>query len=184
MKRARRRPKGEPTRLADLVQTTEAGRAARERALSRKAWEEVAGVGFARRTKPLRIHRGTLYVEVSSSGWAQELALAERVIVERLRARGVEVDRLRASVRDVEPPERGGVYAPAREQVDRARKVDVPDDVARSLAKVRDAGLREAIAKAARAAARKKAEVDVRDEAAKVKRAIPRVPGVRNGGKT
>lgn len=176
---ARRRPrkKGEPTSLGDLVRNTPAGRAAVETVVSRRLWEEVAGVGFARRTRPTRIHRGTLYIQVASAGWAQELALAERVLLERLRGRGVAVERLRYEVVDVDAPDRGGVYAPRREEVERARALDLPPEAARAVAKVQDPTLRELMAKTARAVARRQAEVDLRASAAGEARAIPRVPG-------
>ncbi len=175
----RRRPrlKGEPTSLGDLVRNTPAGRAAVETVVSRRLWEEVAGVGFARRTRPARIHRGILWIQVASAGWAQELALAERLLLDRLRARGVAVERLRYEVVDVEAPDRGGVYAPKREEIERARAVEIPIEAARAVAKVTDPSLREVIAKTARAVARRKAEVDLKAAVAAEARAIPRVPG-------
>lgn len=176
-RRIRRPRNAAPTRLGDLVQQTAPGKAAAQRVLSRTLWETVAGVGFARRTRPSRLHRGTLYVVVASAGWAQELALVERVVLDRLRAQGVEVERLRYEVGEVDLPDRGGVYAPPKEEIVRAQQTDVPEEAARALAKVRDPGLREVIAKAARAAARRKAEVDVKESAAKDERAIPRLPG-------
>ncbi|MGZ3423018.1 MAG: DUF721 domain-containing protein [Polyangiales bacterium] len=173
----RRTPNATPTRLGDLVQRTEPGKAAAQRVLSRAVWEEVAGVGFARRTKPGRIHRGTLFVIVASSGWAQELALVEKVVIDRLLQRGIEIERLRYEVGDVEAPDRGGVYAPPRSEVEVARKTALPDDAANALGKVRDPGLREVMAKAARAAARRKAVVEVEEKARGEQRAIPRLPG-------
>ena len=175
----RRRKRGEPTRLGDLVRQTPPGKAAAAAVVSRQVWEAVAGVGFARRTMPTRVDRGVLWVEVSSSGWAQELALSERVLVERLRARGIEVEKLRCVVRDVPRPERGGVYAPTQAALTVARELELPADAARAVAKVRDPDLRAAIAKLGRAVARRQAEVDLKREAASVERAIPRVPSER-----
>lgn len=165
-----------PTRLGDLVQRTEPGKAAAQRILSRAVWEEVAGVGFGRRTRPGRIHRGTLFVIVASSGWAQELALVEKVVIDRLLQRGIEIERLRYEVGDVDAPDRGGVYAPERGAVEVARTMPLPEDAASALGKVRDPGLREVMAKAARAAARRKAVVEL-EEGAKERKAIPRLPG-------
>jgi hypothetical protein len=165
-----------PTRIGDLVQKTAPGKAASQIIVSRSVWQEVAGVGFARRTHPTRFDRGTLWVEVASAGWAQELALVEKTILERLRARGVVVERLRYNVTDVARPERGGIFAPAKKIVQAAREMELPEETARAVAKVRDPDLRDVIAKTARAAARRKAEVDVRD-AANTDRAVPRLPG-------
>lgn len=173
----RRTSNATPTRLGDLVQRTEPGKAAAQRVLSRAIWEEVAGVGFARRTRPGRIHRGTLFVIVASSGWAQELALVEKVVIDRLSQRGIEIERLRYEVGDVEAPDRGGVYAPERQAVEAARKADLPEDAASALDKVRDPGLREVMALAARAAARRKAVVELEESAYAERKAIPRLPG-------
>ncbi|MBI2391106.1 MAG: DUF721 domain-containing protein [Deltaproteobacteria bacterium] len=159
------------------MQKTAPGKAAAQIVVSRQVWEAVAGVGFARRTHPTRFDRGTLWVEVASAGWAQELGLVEKVILERLHARGVVVQRLRFTVREVTRAERGGVYAPPKEAVRAAREMELPGEVARAIAKVRDPELRDVITKTARAAERRKAEVALKEEAARVERAIPRVPG-------
>jgi len=166
---------GAPTRIGDLVAKTAPGRAAVNVVVSRAVWEEVAGVGFARRTRPERVVRGTLYVVVASSGWAQELALHEPTLLERLKSRGVEVERLRFRVGEVELPDRGGVYAPAKEELVRARTLEAPEEAKASLARIADPALREALEKAARAAARRKAEVEATERAAKDKK--PRIPG-------
>lgn len=171
----KRRGKGTPTSIGTLVAQTAPGRAAATAVVTRAAWEQVAGVGFARRTRPERIVRGTLYVIVGSAGWAQELALHEPVIVARLKARGIVVDRLRFRVGDVEAPDRGGVYAPPREQLVRARTLDVPEAMKQPLEKVKDVGLRETLEATARAAARRVAEVEATERAAKEHR--PRIPG-------
>jgi hypothetical protein len=168
-----------PVAVGVLVRQTAPGKAASSVVVSRQVWEAVAGVGFARRTMPTRFDKGVLWVEVASSGWAQELALAERVILQRLRERGVHVDRLRCTVRDVPRPDRGGVYAPPKAALAAARTVELPAEAARAVAKVADPALREAIAKMARAAARRQAEVALKREAAEVERAIPNVPGGR-----
>jgi hypothetical protein len=173
----RKRSRSEPTRLGDLVQQTAPGKAAASVVVSRQVWEAVAGVGFARRTHPTRFDRGTLWVDVASSGWAQELALAERVILQRLEARGVVVQRLRCVVREVARPDRGGIYAPPRAAVQAARELELTPEVAQAIAKVKDPDLRDIIAKTARAAARRQAEVDLKREAAQVERAIPQIPG-------
>jgi hypothetical protein len=166
-----------PTSLGDLVQKTAPGKAASQIVVSRRVWQEVAGVGFARRTHPTRFDRGTLWVEVASAGWAQELALVEKVILDRLRDRGVVVERLRYTVREVARPERGGVYAPPKSAVEAAREKELSAEAARALAKVSDPSLRDIMAKTARTIARRDAEVAVRREAAGVDKAIPKLPG-------
>lgn len=164
------------------MQKTAPGKAAAQMVVSRTVWQEVAGVGFARRTQPTRFDRGTLWVQVASAGWALELALVEKTILERLRARGVTVERLRFNVVDVVRAERGGVYAPPRTAVDAAREMELPEEAARAVAKVRDPELRDIIARTGRAAARRKAEVDLKAEAASKERAIPKLPGPKRSG--
>lgn len=175
----RKRDADGPTSLGDLVQKTAPGKAASQIVVSRRVWQEVAGVGFARRTHPTRFDRGTLYVQVASAGWAQELALVEKVILERLRERGVVVERLRFTVTEVARPERGGVYAPPRSAVEAAREKKLSAEAARALERVSDPSLREVIEKTARTIARREAEVAVRQEAAAVEKAIPKLPGTK-----
>ncbi len=114
MAQSRRRRQEAPTALAELLKQTAPGKAAANVVLSRATWLEIAGVAFAKRTRPDRVERGTLHVVVVSPGWAQELTLHAPVLLERLRAKGVEVERMRFRVGDVEPPDRGGIHAPAR----------------------------------------------------------------------
>ena len=175
-RKASRKREG-PTSIGQIVQQTAPGKAASQIVVSRRVWQEVAGVGFARRTHPTRFDRGTLWVQVGSAGWAQELALVEKVILDRLRERGVVVERLRFTVMDVPRPERGGVYAPPRSAVEAAREKEISAEVARAIEKVSDPSLRDIITKTARTIARRDAEVAVRAEAAAVERALPKLPG-------
>lgn len=47
-------------------------------------WEEIVGIGIARRTRPRSLKGGTLTVEVTDSAWAQELQFRSEVIISRL----------------------------------------------------------------------------------------------------
>lgn len=51
-------------------------------------WDEIVGVSLAQRSHPDRYSRGTVWVAVSGSAWAQELRMAKDTILERLRDRG------------------------------------------------------------------------------------------------
>lgn len=158
---------------------TPVGKAAGEVLVTRALWEQVAGVAFARRTMPDRLSRGTLYVVVSSSGWAQELAIAERTLVERLRSKGVEVERLRARVGEVPPMDRGGVLAPSKPELIRARTAEAAPAHVEAVQGVADPTLRATLDRVARALARRDAEVAVRDKAEQP-RPRPRIPGTRS----
>lgn len=172
---ARKRSNDAPTSIGNLLARTAPGRAAQTVVLSRGLWEEVAGVGFARRTRPDRIDRGTLHVIVASSGWAQELTLHAPTILERLKARGIDVERMRFKVGDVEAPEHGGVLVPGKDELERARNASPSREAIAPLSKVAGPALRDAIEGAARAAARRDAETRAVARAAAQKK--PRVPG-------
>ncbi len=172
---ARRKSQERPTSLAALLRDTAPGRAAAGTTLTRQLWLEVAGVAFAKRTRPAKMERGTLLVLVTSAGWAQELSLHGPVLLERLRARGVEVEKMRFKVGPVEPPERGGVHAPSADELDRARRTEPTAATLEKVESLPEGGLRAALEKTARVVARRNAEQDVTHKAAAQKK--PRLPG-------
>lgn len=47
-------------------------------------WKEVVGEGLAERSTPDRYDRGTVWVAVRGSAWAQELRLMKETILERM----------------------------------------------------------------------------------------------------
>lgn len=57
-----------------------------------KRWEEVVGEALAKRSWPDRYDRGTVWVAVEGSGWAQELRMLKRQILDRLTAISGEKD--------------------------------------------------------------------------------------------
>ncbi|HEU4533138.1 MAG TPA: DUF721 domain-containing protein [Polyangiaceae bacterium] len=110
------------------------------------AWRRVVGMGVALRSRPLRVVRGTLWVRVASSSWAQELSLLQGTIIDRLAAYGVRVERVRFQVGDVGPPNRAPrVEAPPPA----APKADLPEELVRALAAVEDEELRRTLTEAA-----------------------------------
>ncbi|MFI5300628.1 MAG: DUF721 domain-containing protein, partial [Polyangiales bacterium] len=159
MAQRRRRQATQPTSIGDLLAKTAIGLAAARIEVSHALWEDVAGQAFARRTKPERFAKGTLTVRVATSAWAQELALHAPLIVERLRARGVDIDRLRFQVGAVEPPDRSrpdpipaAVLAPAR-------LAEPPTDFVEGvLREITDPELAEAIVATARVVVRRVTE--------------------------
>ncbi len=114
--------------------------------VAKAVWEAAVGTRIAARAQPYKLVNGVLFVQTASATWAQELSLLADAIVEHLRARGVELESLRFRVGTIEPPER----PPWRQEVRRSPKsVPLPPSVREQLAHVSDAGLRDAIAKAA-----------------------------------
>lgn len=55
--------------------------------LAFREWSEVVGEFLAERSHPDRYERGTIWVAVEGSAWAQELRMIRDTILERLRAR-------------------------------------------------------------------------------------------------
>lgn len=49
-----------------------------------RRWEEVVGEALAKRSWPDRYDRGTVWVAVEGSGWAQELRMLKRQILDKL----------------------------------------------------------------------------------------------------
>jgi hypothetical protein len=109
-------------------------------------WEAAVGSRIAARARPLRLDRGTLYVKAATATWAQELSLLADAIIKQLRGRGLDVSALRFRVGPIDAIER-----PARDDAARIepRAAPLPHEVAIELAKIQDADLRTAIARAA-----------------------------------
>ena len=53
-----------------------------------KRWEDIVGVELASRSWPDRFDRGTVWVAVTGSAWAQELRLKKELILRRLNELG------------------------------------------------------------------------------------------------
>ena len=52
-----------------------------------QAWPAVVGDRVARRTRAMRFHEGTLWVEVEGSAWAFELSFLKRRLLRELQGR-------------------------------------------------------------------------------------------------
>jgi len=135
-----------PALLATLLDSARraAARAARAGPVDREVWREVAGDRIASRTEIGQLEQGTLEIRVDSPVWAQELAFLARDIVQRLRARGLPVNRIRFRVAAVAPLD----VRPRRER--RVAPVALPGALTADLARVQDPELRAVIATAAR----------------------------------
>lgn len=72
-----------------------------------RSWEEVVGTGLAKRSRPERYDRGTVWVAVEGSAWAQELRMRRDTLVKRLNTLAGEPGMfhdLRFGVRPLPPP--------------------------------------------------------------------------------
>jgi hypothetical protein len=146
--RRRRRPRlSAPEPLEGVIARAGEDRFAPTRtAVSDRIWTLCVGARIAERARPISLEGSTLTVRAATSVWASELSLLETAILERLRASGIEVTRLRFRVGPVEPPAR----PPERRAT---RKVPpptaLPPPVVTELAHVQDDELRGIIGRAA-----------------------------------
>jgi hypothetical protein len=114
---------------------------ARTAHISLADWQRAVGPRLAQKTLPERLSDGVLTVRVPSSTWAQELSFLTDVVVERLRAAGHGVQRLRFQVHaSAQPPERA---------LTTVRRAEIPAQLRESIERVDDPDLRRAIAEAA-----------------------------------
>lgn len=109
--------------------------------ISLSEWQNAVGEKLAQRTHPERIADGVLTVRVPSSTWAQELSLLSQVVLDRLKAGGHSIQRLRFHV-SPSPPQ-------PEIPVTTVRRAELPAGLQRSIAQVADPELRGLIAEAA-----------------------------------
>lgn len=90
--------------LSKALGRDEVVRAARAQIVLRQ-WEQVVGAQLAQRSSPDRYDRGTVWISVQGSAWAQELRMSKDTILGRLRELGQDpslfID-LRFGVRPIE----------------------------------------------------------------------------------
>jgi len=112
-------------------------------------WSKSMPPRIMERARPVRLHRGVLYVNCISSVWAQELHHMSTELLQRIRAYEpkARVDALRFKVGPL--PD---VVAPRRPRRDDTRPIQtkaLPEELGRALARVPDDELRMLIARAA-----------------------------------
>lgn len=94
--------------VASAVEEKDLVQAARAQLILR-SWSTIVGEGLAKKSHPDRYHRGTVWVAVQSSAWAQELRMMKDTILERLNdgaGTGRIFSEVRFGVRPLpEPPE-------------------------------------------------------------------------------
>jgi hypothetical protein len=148
MTRRRRKKLFAPESLEHVLARAGDDRFAPNRApLPPHVWAAAVGARIAERTHPVAVENGVLIVRAATSVWASELSLLSDALLARLRTAGVKVRALRFRVGAVEPPE----HLPEL----RATRVPPPTEldprIARTIARIEDEELRDAITRAARA---------------------------------
>ena len=147
MRRRRRKSLEAPEPVdAILARAGEDRFAPRRPPVSAALWRSAVGARIAERTVPLTLERGTLLVRAATSTWSTELSLLGDVILERLRAHGVLVEKLRFRTGPVESPWK----PPERRETRRVPAPDpLPPSLATAIAHVPDEELRAVLADAA-----------------------------------
>ena len=112
--------------------------------VSSRDWELAVGSRIARRTRPKRLARGTLYVVTASAAWAQELSLLSDGILASLARVIPDIRALRFEVGKVEPPKE-----PRGKLVPVPPPIPLPQSLETALAHVEDDELKRAIRDAA-----------------------------------
>jgi len=93
--------------IADSLGRDEVARTARAQIVFRK-WDEIVGADMAERSYPDRYTKGTVWVAVIGSAWAQELRMMKDVILKRLKEASGEPElfrEIRFGVRPIRKPE-------------------------------------------------------------------------------
>lgn len=113
--------------------------------IPRAVWEGAVGTRIARRAEPVRLHKGVLYVRVSSSAWANELALLAGDILCQLGESGIEASALRFDVGTLSTPQ----PKRAKPKTAAPKNAPLPPALAPCVATVEDDELRTALRDAA-----------------------------------
>jgi len=93
--------------IAESIGRDEVARTARAQLVFRR-WSEIVGADLAERSYPDRYTKGTVWVAVTGSAWAQELRMLKDVILRRLAEASGEKDLfkdVRFGVRPIRRPE-------------------------------------------------------------------------------
>jgi hypothetical protein len=114
--------------------------------LPQHVWAAAVGARIAERTRPMTIEGGVLIVRAATSVWASELSLLSDALIARLRKAGVSVRALRFRVGPIEPAERAIELRTTKVP----RPTELDPQMTRTISRVKDDELREAILMAAR----------------------------------
>jgi len=91
-----------------------------------RRWSEIVGDALGKRVRPLKIHKGTLFLSTSSPVWSQEVLFARELIKERIReVVGTDIEDIRTvqTANAGDPQEtrrdRGALESPPRAEANR-----------------------------------------------------------------
>ena len=128
--------------LPAAMENKEVLRAARAQAAMRR-WPEVVGVMLAGRSHPDRFGRGTVWVAVEGSAWAQELRMMKEKILQKLNdvsgEPGLFTD-VRFGVRPLPKQDSVGEEKPITTENEERKELSIREIAERRLAKWKDEG--------------------------------------------
>lgn len=128
--------------LPAAMENKEVLRAARAQAAMRR-WPEVVGVMLAGRSHPDRYGRGTVWVAVEGSAWAQELRMMKERILQKLNEvsgePGLFTD-VRFGVRPLPKRDPSALEVPPEIEVEERKELSIREIAERRLAKWKDEG--------------------------------------------
>ena len=137
----------QPATLGDVLSALEPSAGARSDQIDLAEWTRVVGPRLAAKSLPERTDPGgTLSVRVPSSAWAQELTFHTETIIERLRAAGHTVNRVRFAIGPISRRQK------QRTAVERRRMIPLahlPDTLQDAIDEVGDDRLRDILQRAA-----------------------------------
>lgn len=144
----RRAKESHPTALADLLPAVYPVREHADGLQLFASWRRVVPPRIFNNARPVRFDKGVLTVHVSTSAWASELEFMRESILGSLRARApkTSVRTIRFRVGPLPPTLRP---EPTTRTVPHVPVSALPEDIARSLTRIKDDSLRDAIAQAA-----------------------------------
>ena len=115
--------------------------------VSQRDWEEAVGSRVARRTQPLRLERGVLYVRVANAAWSNELSLLADDILAQLTRRGLAVEALRFSVGPISRAQATRHHGPPKQAP--PPDAELPPELKEQVGAIANPELKDAIAGAA-----------------------------------
>lgn len=147
----RRRSRGELENLSALVMKFYPGQSREDVAAVRAfgAFMRALSPRVLRNARPFRLWKGNLTIHTSNSAWANSLQLEHDAILAKLRRVAPDVSIRKLIFRAGPLPEAALPLPPLAEAAPGVPLRELPDELARELARIHHDGLREAVRRAA-----------------------------------
>jgi hypothetical protein len=148
----RKRRRGKVQHVSKVLDAAYPGREPADLAAVRAFawWDKVVPARVARNARPVRLVRGTLIVHARTAAWSQELSFLQADLLNAIQERAptAGVQRLRMQVGPLPPPPTRMVKP--KPKVQPIEVGELPGELARAIAHVKDDALRDVVSLAAR----------------------------------